>query len=122
MEFAVQVKVEEDVAIKEEVLDIPEIYNLHQIEDEPRFKTEIDVLDIPEIYDDLLLIEDEPHFKNETGFQNVSGRGANTDEFVCHHCGYGTESLRKMRRHTRQHRAEKQSVASPKTHTGGTHR
>ncbi|KAL1115552.1 hypothetical protein AAG570_005842 [Ranatra chinensis] len=48
-------------------------------------------------------------FQNVDGYSGTS-RIANTAEFVCHHCGHEAESLGNMRRHMRQHRAEKKSV------------
>ncbi|KAL1115464.1 hypothetical protein AAG570_007494 [Ranatra chinensis] len=101
-EVIVPTKLEKDAAIKQETLDIAEIYNdLSPIEDDG----ETGILDTARVYKVDSPVKDEPSSDGDTGSGRFDASGvANTALFVCHHCGCEADCLDDMRRHMRRHR------------------
>ncbi|KAL1115461.1 hypothetical protein AAG570_007491 [Ranatra chinensis] len=61
------IKPERYAAVKEEILDIAEVYNYHSpIKDEPRSDDDTEILDIAEVYDHRSAIKEEPHSDDNT--------------------------------------------------------
>ncbi|KAL1115446.1 hypothetical protein AAG570_007476 [Ranatra chinensis] len=82
---AASIKLEDDATVKQEILDIAEVYNDHST------------------------IKDEPRSDDNAGLRRFEASGgtlcsADVAAFVCHHCGFEADCLDDMRRHMRRHR------------------
>ncbi|KAL1115412.1 hypothetical protein AAG570_007442 [Ranatra chinensis] len=113
VEHAAPIKLDEAV-FKQEILAIGEVHD--QVEHVDPIKLEEgatikqEILDIREIYDDHAPIKDEHCSDDDTGFrgdQDAYSKTisvAYTGVFVCHHCGFEADCVDDMRRHMRRHR------------------